>query len=151
NHPDWMRGVPFLHCGTWLYHAMRLPHVKRIFHIGGDVDFDNYYQGLAPWSLLRAGKLSVIPAVRTFERGAWRDVPNEPFRPLGRDRWEPRERINELIGALRRELAARPIYISLDKDVMCAETAPVNWDSGHLTLDEVQTILAGFLAAAEGK
>src|SRR5690349_20900652 len=21
NHPDWMRGVPFLHCGTWVHHA----------------------------------------------------------------------------------------------------------------------------------
>src|SRR5262245_5714462 len=31
NHPDWMRGVPFLHCGTWLYHAARLPQVRRIF------------------------------------------------------------------------------------------------------------------------
>ncbi|HEV3444603.1 MAG TPA: hypothetical protein VG099_08175, partial [Gemmataceae bacterium] len=23
NHPDWMRGVPFMHCGTWVYHAAR--------------------------------------------------------------------------------------------------------------------------------
>ncbi len=21
NHPDWMQGLPFLHCGSWLYHA----------------------------------------------------------------------------------------------------------------------------------
>src|SRR5205823_5520334 len=41
NHPDWMRGLPFLHCGTWLYHAARLPHVCRVFHVGGEVDFDN--------------------------------------------------------------------------------------------------------------
>src|SRR5262249_46451947 len=27
NPPDWMRGVPFMHCGTWLCHAARLPHV----------------------------------------------------------------------------------------------------------------------------
>src|SRR5262249_4442998 len=44
NHPDWMRGVPFLHCGTWVYHAARLPQVRRVFHVGGDVDFDNYYR-----------------------------------------------------------------------------------------------------------
>src|SRR4051794_8509939 len=25
NHPDWMRGVPLLHCGTWLHHAARWP------------------------------------------------------------------------------------------------------------------------------
>src|SRR5438270_7617696 len=25
NHPDWMRGIPFMHCGTWVYHAAQLP------------------------------------------------------------------------------------------------------------------------------
>src|SRR5713226_6370164 len=60
NHPDWMRGVPFMHCGTWLYHAARLPHVARVYHVGGDVDFDNYYQGIAPWKLLRSQKITVL-------------------------------------------------------------------------------------------
>src|SRR5262249_23112377 len=60
NHPDWVRGVPFLHCGTWLHHAARLPHVRRIFHAGGDTDFDNRYRWLAPWSLLRSGKITVF-------------------------------------------------------------------------------------------
>src|SRR5205823_13090626 len=68
NHPDWMRGVPFLHCGTWLNHAARLPGVGRIFHVGGDVDFDNYYQWMAPWRLLRSGKFIVFPAIRSFRR-----------------------------------------------------------------------------------
>src|SRR5262249_45277918 len=46
NHPDWMRRVPLLHCGTWLAHAARLPSVRRIFHVGGEVDFDNAYRWL---------------------------------------------------------------------------------------------------------
>src|SRR5437899_2505377 len=80
NHPDWMRGVPFLHCGTWLNHAARLPGVGRVFHVGGDVDFDNYYQWMAPWRLLRSGKIVVFPGVRRFQRGAWSAIPNEPIR-----------------------------------------------------------------------
>src|ERR1700676_5376565 len=66
NHPDWMRGVPLLHCGTWLYHAARLPQVRRIFHVGGEVDFDNYYRWTAPWQLLRRRRITVLPAVRRF-------------------------------------------------------------------------------------
>src|SRR5262245_15057462 len=31
NHPDWMRDVPLMHCGTGLYHATRLPQVRRIY------------------------------------------------------------------------------------------------------------------------
>ena len=36
NHPDWMRRVPLLHCGTWLYHAACLPNVRHVFHVGGE-------------------------------------------------------------------------------------------------------------------
>src|SRR5205085_8703257 len=76
NHPDWMRGVPFLHCGTWLHHAARLPLLGRIFHAGGDVDFDNYYQWMAPWKLLGSGKITVLPGLRRFKRKQWSTVPN---------------------------------------------------------------------------
>jgi len=34
---------------------------------------------------------------------------------------------------------------------MTAADAPVNWDSGHLVLSEVQTILRAFLRAAHGQ
>src|SRR6516162_3312370 len=40
-HPDWMCGIPFLHSGTWLWHAVRLRLVRRVFHVGGEMDFDN--------------------------------------------------------------------------------------------------------------
>src|SRR5436305_11448995 len=59
NHPDWMRGVPVLHCGTWLRHAARLPQVARVYHVGGEVDFDNGYRWMAPWPDLYSGKITV--------------------------------------------------------------------------------------------
>src|SRR5262249_11516093 len=80
KHPDWMRGLPFLHCGTWLYHAARLPHVRRIFHVGGELDSDTAYRWLAPWPLLRSGKIPVFPAIRRFRRGTWRRVGHTPLR-----------------------------------------------------------------------
>jgi hypothetical protein len=149
NHPDWMRGVPFLHCGTWLYHAARLPHVERVFHVGGDVDFDNYYQCMAPWPLLRSGKITVFPAMRRFRRGSWQKVPHEPLRPE-RETPVPAARVEELLLPFRAELESRPIYISLDKDVMVQKDAIVNWDSGHLTRPEVSIVLGAFLRAANG-
>src|SRR5207245_605996 len=47
-------------------------------------------------------------------------------------------------------LARWPLYVSLDKDVMTAEDAVVNWDSGRLRLAEVTAVLAAFAAAARG-
>jgi hypothetical protein len=149
NHPDWMRGVPFLHCGSWLYHAARLPQVHRIFHIGGEVDFDNRYRWLAPWELLRSGKVRVLPAVRSFRGRAWGLIPHnavraEPEEPARRDR------IETLLDPWRDELAQLPLYVSLDRDVLPVEQAVVNWDSGHLVFSEVLALIRAFRSASAG-
>jgi hypothetical protein len=149
NHPDWMRAVPVMHCGTWLYHAARLPQVRRVFHLGGNVDFDNAYRWLAPWPLLRSGKITVLPGVQPFRRGRWARLPNEslrpgPFTPLSA------VRLAWLLRPYRAELGKIPLYISLDKDVLLEQDAAVNWDSGKLTLAEVGQILSAFLDAADG-
>jgi hypothetical protein len=149
KHPDWMRGVPVMHCGTWLYHALRLPGLQRVFHLGGELDFDNLFRWLAPWGWLRAGKIMVCPAVRRFVRGNWRFIPNEPLRETP-ERRVTAERLNEIMEAARADLMRYPLYISLDKDVMRASDAVVNWDSGYLELREVQTILSWFVAASGG-
>lgn len=150
NHPDWMRRVPLVHCGTWLYHAAQLPTVQHLFHVGGDVDFDNYYRWLAPWQMLRTGRITVFPARRRFQRGPWRQLPHEPLRigPLTR---LTAERVDELLLPYQAELARWPLYISVDKDVLTEWEAVVNWDSGHLDLKEVRLALDGFLRAAQGR
>jgi hypothetical protein len=150
NHPDWMRGVPFMHCGTWVYHAARLPLLGRIFHAGGDVDFDNYYQWMAPWKLLGSGRITVLPGLRRFSRKQWSTVRNEPLRTAPAVPMTER-RAEQLLQPFRAELAARPLYISLDKDVMSAEEAVVNWDSGHLTLAEILLLLRASLEASRGR
>ena len=149
NHPDWMRHVPFLHCGTWLYHAARLPQVNRVFHVGGDVDFDNAYRVLAPWKMLRRGKIVVMPAVRQYRAGGWSKIANAPLRDHPKAPLRPPV-LRDLLIPHRDELARLPLYISLDKDVMVPGDAIVNWDSGHLGIDEVEDVLSIFLEAAHG-
>jgi arginase family enzyme len=149
KHPDWMRRMPFLHCGTWLYHAAKLPQVQFIFHVGGDLDFDNAFRLLAPWRELHCGKIVVIPAIRKYTAGAWPRVPHRSLRnrvdePVGR------YEIEEMLDPYRAELGDMPLYISLDKDVMTADEAPVNWDSGHLNRNEVFALLSAFRGASGG-
>src|SRR5206468_2304077 len=50
----------------------------------------------------------------------------------------------------RADLASRPLYISLDKDVLPAAEAVVNWDSGHLVPREVIDVLQAFRNASAG-
>ena len=55
-----------------------------------------------------------------------------------------------LLEPYRRALAARPLYISLDKDVLTGSHAAGNWDSGHLTFREVQHVMRAFVGASQG-
>ncbi|HWG43540.1 MAG TPA: hypothetical protein VN688_12200 [Gemmataceae bacterium] len=149
NHPDWMRGIPLMHCGTWVYHAAQLSGVRRIFHMGGDVDFDNAYRWLAPWSMLRSGKIVVSPARRRFAGRQWARVAHGALR---RHAEEPtgREAIEEWLMPFRADLAGFPLYISLDKDVLTASETAVNWDSGYLRTREALNVAQAFLDAAKG-
>lgn len=149
KHPDWMRGVPFLHCGTWLLHAARLPNVRQVFHVGGDLDFDNAFRWLAPWSLLQSQKLVVFPALRRFQAGGWSQTPHTPVRVQGSA--IDHRRMTQLLQPFAASLARWPLYISIDKDVLCRDEAIVNWDSGQLRLRELCTVLSAFISAAGGR
>jgi hypothetical protein len=145
KHPDWMRAIPVLHCGTWLRHALRLTNLVRVFNCGGELDFDNPYRWLAPWAELRSGRLVVFPGQRRFERGGWSRIPTQP---LLNDRMRLSDVLAGALEPYRDELVARPLYISIDKDVLVAADAAVNWDSGLLRLGDAVTIVETFLAAA---
>jgi arginase family enzyme len=150
KHPDWMRGLPFLHCGSWLAHAAALPHVGRVFHVGGELDFDNGYRWLAPWRWLRIGKITVIPARRRFSGRRWTRVPHRPLRRKP-DLPADAAQVAEVVASFRAELRARPLYVSLDKDVLTADEATVNWDSGCLHSAEALEVVRAFTAAAGGQ
>ena len=148
KHPDWMRGIPFLHCGTWLRHALRLPGLRRAFLCGGEADFDNTYRWLAPWPEILEGRVVVFPARRRFVRGGWAKI---PVRPLLADGTPVDESLRDALEPLRDELRRYPLYVSIDKDVLTPEDAAVNWDSGLLRLSDAVTTLETFLAAAGGR
>jgi hypothetical protein len=149
KHPDWVGGVPFLHCGTWVAHALRLPNLRRVFHVGGMLDFDNYYRPFAPWPDLRSRRVVALPAVRRFRGGGWNSVESLPIRPRPETPID-RDRLDRLVEPFRADLGRAPLYISVDKDVLTADVAAVNWDSGSLGLDELRDILAAFLEASGG-
>lgn len=139
KHPDWMRRIPILHCGTWVAHAALLPNLRNILHLGGDLDFDNAWRLLAPWPLLRRKRMIVLPARRSFNRGQWRGIQTYPL-----NQWRP-----EYDDLFSEKLAEYPVYISIDKDVLRREDAIGNWDSGYLTLSQLSTWISRILQWAQ--
>ncbi len=150
KHPDWMRYIPVLHCGTWLRHALRLPNLKRVFHVGGDLDFDNLYRLLAPWPELQSGRMKVVPAHRHYRCGKWANLPHRPLLRPG-DSGSVSESLQQSLGGDCEDLERWPLYISLDKDVMGARESVVNWDSGTLAFQEVRDVLRWFYEASHGR
>jgi hypothetical protein len=148
KHPDWMRGIPFLHCGTWLRHAMRLKNLRRAFLCGGETDFDNAYRWLAPWPEIEAGRVVVFPARRRFARGGWSGI---AVHPLLRDGISPGSALRAALEPYSDELRRCPLYVSFDKDVLTSQDAAVNWDSGLLRLGDALKALETFLKAADGR
>lgn len=148
KHPDWMRGIPFLHCGTWLRHALSLPNLNRVFHCGGDLDFDNAYRWLAPWADIQSGRVVVLPARRRFVRGRWSGLKVQPLLVEGASL---ADMLDAVLATLRGELARIPLYVSIDKDALTADEAAVNWDSGFLRLSDASAVVAAFLSAAGGR
>ncbi len=150
KHPDWVGHAPLMHCGTWVNHALAHPQLVRLIHVGADLDLDNVFRWVAPWWALTSGKAVAFPAVRRLSRGRWCDVPNQPLR-VDANRCLDAARLDEIVGSLRADLERVPLYITIDKDVMRSADALVNWDSGRLTLDEILSILDGFVRAARGR
>src|SRR5262249_1900715 len=85
----------------------------------------------------------------SFQRGSWRDIDNQPVLPEPNQQPNAQE-LRNLLDPYEEELARWPLYISLDKDVMHAADAVVNWDSGNLRFADVQSVLTEFLLAAGG-
>jgi len=150
KHPDWMCGAPLMHCGTWVAHAVQLPNLQHLFHLGGALDLENWLYRFAPWKHLSAGRVKVVPALKKLTRGRWRSVAYEPLRAAPAQPLSV-ERLESLCADFQSDMARFPLYISIDKDVMRASEAPTNWDSGYLELDEVRRIVTRLVGTTGAK
>ena len=135
---DAARAVPA--CGLALSRGAA-PQVDGVFHIGGDIDFDNFYRVLAPWKMLRRGKVVVMPATRRYRVGrsagntqrAARDHPPRAAAAAG---------VARSAGSLSRRTRPHAALHLVEKDVMVPADAIVNWDSGTLASMKCRTCSA---------
>ncbi len=135
NHPDNMRWLGGIHCGSWVRHVARLRNVIHVHVLGitsPDISaaqlWENYFT-----PLLR-GRLtywSVGQKLGWMHRLRW----HEAFRNFATPA--------ELCAAFAREQrnAAHPVYLSIDKDVLSPTLVACNWDQGCFTEQHIDSIL----------
>lgn len=144
NHPDNMR-FPFgVHCGSWVRKVAMLPQVDHVHvlgitsqDIGAGHAWENY---LTP---LRRGKLSYWSI----------GVDTGWARRLGLARaFRSFDSASAMVDAFveTQRTQPSPSYLSIDKDVFCAEVARTNWDQGRLQLAHAQALIASLRGGLVG-
>jgi arginase family enzyme len=146
NHPDNMRWIGEIHCGSWVRRVGRLANVIHV-HVLGITSLDistarlweNYLTSL--WQ----GRLTYWGVRQTF--GALHGlVGRNAFRNFD----TPDALCASFIASQRR--STQSAYLSIDKDVLGADVVRTNWDQGCFNerhVNSVIDVLAGRLVGAD--
>jgi len=136
NHPDNMRFLGGVHCGSWVRRVTALPFVSQVdvvgitsSDIGAGHAWENYLRPL--WS----GKLRYWSIGVDTSWSRWVGA-SRAFRGFAN--------ADALVDALVAELRAssQPAYVSVDKDVFSTEVLRTNWDQGVMQAHHVETVIA---------
>ncbi|SCM74196.1 conserved hypothetical protein [uncultured Pleomorphomonas sp.] len=146
NHPDWVRFSGGLHCGSWINGVVDHPAVAKVITIGVcSDDLTSPERKGANLDLLAHGRLDLYP----FDHS-----PSRVGRRLGRGRsfeqksgylhWRTIEEtgVERFIELLMDRIDTEAVYVSLDKDVLCARDAVTNWDQGQMHLADILRLLS---------
>ena len=136
NHPDNMR-FPFgIHCGSWVVHAARLPHIRCI-HILGITSTD-----VSWWHAWENHLLPVVQGkIRYWTTGVdvqWANTVGLAKRIRS---FENAQVLIEQFIAEREKNVPGAVYLSIDKDVFSTHVVRTNWDQGCFNLDNVRQLI----------
>lgn len=126
NHPDNMRYLFGIHCGSWVSYLTRLPFISHVHVLGitsADISFTHCWENrllplihkkLTYWSLdvdvKWAKKIGLGSSFRHFS--------------------SPDDLIKSFLS--EQYYNTQPIYLSIDKDVLSENVVHTNWDQGQL-------------------
>ena len=136
NHPDNMR-FPFgIHCGSWVVHAARLPHIRRV-HILGITSAD------VSWR--HAWENHLLPIAQGKIRYWTTGVNVQWVNPCGLAKSigsfiNVQELLRQFMAELENNIPGA-VYLSIDKDVFAEHVVRTNWDQGCFDLEHVRQLI----------
>ena len=135
NHPDNMRYLFGIHCGSWVWHVSRLPFVTRVHVVGitsNDVEGGHLWENhLAP---LYSGKVRYWCVQRNLRVMRYAGIRHSQSFP------SVASMLAQFIETLT--AAPEPVYLSIDKDVLAHDVVETNWDQGVMRLEELASAIA---------
>ena len=131
NHPDWDVRPPKWACGAWVNRALELSQVRRA-SVWGCGNFECWWphQIFGNRRAERSGILEVHP---------WAD--NRSLKDRQRKGAILRENWRERFEEFTKRFAGENAYVTIDLDCLCFEQAVTNWESGRLTVADLEWAL----------
>lgn len=135
NHPDNMRYLFGIHCGSWVSYVAQLPFVSHVHVLGitsNDIGLAHSWENrLKPLWLNKLTYWSMDVDV------SWADIIGlgKAFQRFS----SPTDLIQAFIQA--QQTSHEPVYISIDKDVLSKDVVQTNWDQGRMQLDDILTVI----------
>ncbi|MBS0225209.1 MAG: hypothetical protein JSS25_02570 [Proteobacteria bacterium] len=135
NHPDNMRFLFGLHCGSWVGRAAALPGVADVHVLGiSSADAGRRHAWENQLGALRSGRVHYwCVGVDTSWAGKRGITTLRNFD-------SPQQLLAEFIPAMAND--PMPVYFSIDKDVFAPEVVRTNWDQGRFLLDDALTVIS---------
>ncbi|PIT47999.1 arginase family protein [Snodgrassella alvi] len=135
NHPDNMRYLFGIHCGSWVSYVAQLPFVSHVHVLGitsNDIGLAHCWENrLAP---LFQGKLTYW-CMDVQVSWAEKIGLQQAFRAFA----SPEELVSAFIQA--QQQTSEPVYVSIDKDVLDKNVVQTNWDQGRMQIGHLLTVI----------
>ncbi|MCO6515167.1 MAG: arginase family protein [Snodgrassella sp.] len=136
NHPDNMRYLFGIHCGSWVSYVAQLPFVSHVHVLGitsNDIGLAHCWENrLAP---LFQGKLTYW-CMDVQVSWAKKIGLQQAFRAFA----SPEELVSAFIRV--QQQTSGSVYVSIDKDVLGKDVVQTNWDQGRMQLEHLLTVIA---------
>lgn len=126
NHPDNMRYLFGIHCGSWVSYVARLPFVSHVHVLGissHDIGITHFWENR--WTPLFQKKLTYW-SLDVNVSWAKKIGLNHAFRHFS----SPDDLIANFLS--EQYHSTQPVYLSIDKDVLSEDVIHTNWDQGKL-------------------
>ena len=139
NHPDNMR-FPFgIHCGSWVFHAARLPKIRCVHVLGITSDDVSWRHALENHLLpIFQGK------IRYWTTGVNTHWVNSFGLTKRIKSFRSAQVLIDQFIAEREIHIPGAVYLSIDKDVFATNVVRTNWDQGCFNLDNARQLIELF-------
>jgi len=151
HHPDWDILPPKLGCGSWVTRILGKPNILKVilFGVSSD-DISTFSIQSANIRALKAERLEIYPYFHRPTKVLFRNVPQNSSIQLRKGifyheiiwRQIKGNKVGDFFPRIINRIAAKKVYVSIDKDCLRSEYSLTNWEEGNLGLDELLRVLS---------